>query len=112
MRIIQTLKLKSDPSLIAKYREVHRNVWPEITEGIRSVGITSMEIFINGNTLFMIIDTIDGFNREEAFARLATLPRQSEWEEYVSQFQQAVPGATSGEKWKEAECVFSLGGGC
>ena len=67
-----------------------------------------MEIFINGNTLFMIIDTIDDFNREEAFARLATLPRQAEWEAFVSQFQQADPGASSGEKWKEAERIFTL----
>jgi L-rhamnose mutarotase len=108
MRIIQTLNLLADPELISQYREVHRNVWPEIKEGIRSVGITNMEIFINGNTLFMIIDTIDDFNREEAFARLATLPRQAEWEAFVSKFQQAEPGATSGEKWKEAECVFRL----
>ncbi len=108
MRIIQTLTLKPDPELISQYRAVHQNVWPEIKEGIRSVGITNMEIFINGNTLFMIIDTIDDFNREEAFARLATLPRQAEWEAFVSQFQQADPGASSGEKWKEAERIFTL----
>lgn len=109
MRIIQTLKLKDDPRLIAKYREVHNSVWPEVKAGIREVGITNMEIYINGCTLFMIIDTVDDFDRAVAFARLATLPRQAEWEEYVSQFQESDPGASSGEKWELAECVFSLG---
>jgi L-rhamnose mutarotase len=108
VRIVQTLKLKSNPLLIAEYIDVHMNVWPEIREGIRSVGITNMEIYINGCTCFMIIDTVDDFDREAAFARLATLPRQAEWEEYVAKFQDAVPGSTSGEKWKEAEKVFSL----
>jgi len=108
MRIVQTLSLKKDPDLISKYKEVHKNVWPEIKEGIRAIGITDMGIYINGTTLFMIIDTVDDFDREEAFSRLATLPRQAEWEEFVSQFQETGPDATSGEKWKEAECVFSL----
>jgi L-rhamnose mutarotase len=108
MRIIQTLTLKDDPALIAEYIDTHKRVWPEIMEGIKSVGITNMEIFINGRVLFMIIDTVEGFDREKAFARLATLPRQAEWEEYVSKFQEAAPGSTSGEKWKQAERIFSL----
>ncbi len=108
MRIIQTLTLKDNPDLISRYIDVHKNVWPEIKEGIRSVGITNMEIYINGCTCFMIIDTVDDFDREKAFAKLATLPRQAEWEEYVARFQEVVPGATSGEKWKEAERVFEL----
>ena len=39
------------------------------------------------------------FDWDEAFARLATLPRQEEWETYMSIFQVARPGATSAEKW-------------
>ena len=108
MRIVQTLRLKDDPVLIAEYIEVHRRVWPEIREGIRAVGITNMEIYINGCTLFMIIDTVEDFDRGKAFTRLATLPRQAEWEEYVSRFQDVLPGSTSGEKWREAVRVFKL----
>ena len=33
------------------------------------------------------------FDWDEAFARLATLPRQEEWETYMSIFQVARPGA-------------------
>lgn len=108
MRLVRTLRLRDDPSLIAQYIEVHKSVWPEIQKGIRSVGITGMEIYISGATLFMIIDMADGADPESAFARLATLPRQAEWEEYVSRFQQADKGATSGEKWRDAQRVFTL----
>jgi len=108
MRLVQTLILKDDPALIKEYIDVHKNVWPEVIEGIKSVGITNMEIYINVRTLFMIIDTIEDFDREEAFARLAILPRQKEWEEYVSKFQEVPVGSTSGEKWKTAEKIFSL----
>ena len=108
MRIVQTLNLKSDDDLIAEYINVHRLIWPEVKAGIREVGITNMEIFINGITLFMIIDTVDPFDREAAFAKLATLPRQAEWEEFVARFQDCPTGSSSGEKWKEAERVFKL----
>ena len=48
------------------------------------------------------------FDWDEAFARLATLPRQEEWETYMSIFQGARPGATSAEKWRMMERIFHL----
>lgn len=48
------------------------------------------------------------FDWDEAFARLATLPRQKEWETYMSIFQVARPGATSAEKWRMMERIFHL----
>ncbi len=108
MRIVQTLRLKNDPDLIKEYIDVHRNIWPEIREGILKVGITDMQIFINENVLFMIIDTIDDFDREKAFAKLATLPLQKDWEELVAKFQDCKPGASSGDKWIPAVRIFKL----
>lgn len=48
------------------------------------------------------------FDWDEAFVRLATLPRQEEWETYMSIFQVARPGATSAEKWRMMERIFHL----
>ena len=47
-RYCQTMDLKDDPEMIAKYRECHSKAksWQEIREGIRSVGILEMEIYI------------------------------------------------------------------
>jgi hypothetical protein len=107
-RIIQTLDLVDDPELIRFYREAHREVWPEITEGIRSVGITRMDIFIENTRLVMIMELADGVDRDEAMARLATLPRQAEWEDYVGKCQLCPPGSSSGAKWRPMEQIFAL----
>lgn len=107
-RFIQTLDLVDDPALIEQYLEAHRHVWPEITDGIRAVGIERMDIYRLGNRLVMVLEMPDSVNREEAFARLATLPRQAEWEEFVGRFQQCAPGSDSAAKWKEMTQVFAL----
>ena len=109
-RYCQTMDLKDNPELIAKYRKCHSKVesWPEIRKGIRSVGILEMEIYILGSRLFMIIETPLDFNWETAMDKLSHLPRQAEWEEYVSKFQECVPTSTSAEKWKLMERMFHL----
>lgn len=110
-RIVQTLDLVDNPELISFYVEAHANVWPEITEGIRSVGITAMDIFMLGTRLVMIMELADGIDRDEAMAELATLPRQAEWEEFVGKCQQCAPGSDSGAKWRPMELIFSLATG-
>ena len=109
-RYCQVLKLKDDDALIQKYRAAHskEQFWKEIGDGIRSVGILDMQIFIQGSTLVMIVETPLSFNWDEAMSKLATLPRQQEWENYVAQFQQCDEGATSDEKWKMMERMFYL----
>ena len=109
-RYCQTLDLKDDPELIAEYRKRHteNEAWPEVLQGIRSIGILEMEIYILGNRLFMIVETPLDFDWDESFARLAALPRQEEWETYMSIFQVARPGATSAEKWRMMERMFHL----
>ena len=109
-RFCQTLDLRDNPQLIAEYRLRHQpdSVWSEIIRGIREVGILEMEIYILGTRLFMIVDAPEDFDWTEAMARLATLPRQAEWEEYMSEFQQAEPGQTSDEKWQMMERMLHL----
>ena len=81
-------------------------MWPEIIEGQRQVGIRDMQIFRRGRRLFMIMDTVDDFDFEKDNARLATLPRQAEWEAYVAKFQGADPNAPSTDKWQLMERIF------
>ena len=109
-RFCQTLDLKNNPQLIAMYRKAHseEQAWPEILAGIREVGILEMEIYISGTKLFMIVETPLDFDWTEAMARLAKLPRQEEWEDYVSSFQNAQKGSKSSEKWQLVERMFHL----
>lgn len=109
-RYCKTLKLENNPELIEEYKKVHAPgaAWPEITQGMKEVGIVDMEIYISGNRLFMIMDTVPGFNHDEAMKILAGKPRQAEWEKYVSRFQKTSENATADEKWKLMERIYKL----
>ncbi len=107
-RYCQTLDLKNDPVLIAEYVKRHANIWPEIKAGICEVGILEMQIFLLDTRLFMIVETSLDFDWDNAMSKLATLPRQAEWEEYMSMFQIAAPDASSSEKWKLMDEIFHL----
>ena len=109
-RYCQTMDLKDNPELIAEYVKRHSEAeaWPEIRDGIREVGILEMEIYILGTRLFMIVETPLDFDWDTAMARLAILPRQAEWEAYMSIFQQADATATSAEKWQLMDRMFYL----
>ena len=110
-RYCKVLQLKGDKNLINEYIMVHKSdhIWPEIPKGIREVGIIDMEIWLHGNMAFMIMDTVPDFDHDKAMKKLADLPRQKEWEEYVSQFQQAGDKADTPEKWQPIGRIFRLG---
>lgn len=109
-RYVQTLVLNSDEEAREQYIKYHSKEynWKEIREGIKEVGILEMEIYIFGNRLVMIVDAPEDFDWTNSMARLATLPRQAEWEAFVSQFQGCSPDATSDEKWQMMERMFYL----
>lgn len=109
-RYCQTLDLRDNPELIAEYRKRHskEHAWKEIIAGIREVGILEMEIYILGTRLFMIVETPLDFDWDSAMARLSTLPRQAEWEDYMAEFQLVKEGLSSAEKWQLMERMFHL----
>ncbi|MBQ8098280.1 MAG: L-rhamnose mutarotase [Bacteroidaceae bacterium] len=109
-RYCQTLDLRDDPTLIETYRQLHsrEGVWQETLQAIRAVGILEMEIYLLGTRLFMIVEVPLDFNWDEAMQRMASLPKQKEWEQLTGQYQQAKPGATSDQKWQLMERIFHL----
>ena len=109
-RYCQTLDLRDNPELIAEYRRLHsaEGIWPEIMAGIRAVGILEMEIYLLGTRLFMIVEAPADFDWDSAMQRLATQPRQAEWEALTAKYQLAGAGATSNEKWQLMERIFHL----
>ena len=109
-RYCKTLSLRDDVKLIEDYKKVHAPgaTWPEVTQGMREVGIIDMEIYLLGTHLFMIMDTVPDFDHDRAMDQLAGKPRQSEWEAYVSRFQQTSAEATADEKWQLMERIYKL----
>ena len=109
-RYVQTLELRNDPELIQEYLKWHseEHHWKEIREGIKAVGILEMEIYIRGTRLVMIVDTDEHFDWQTAMNKLATLPRQAEWEAFVARLQGCREDARSDEKWGMMERMFYL----
>jgi L-rhamnose mutarotase len=109
-RYCKTLQLENNAEFIEEYKKLHArgNAWPEITRGMKDVGIIDMEIYLDGTTLFMIMDTEQNFDHDKAMTKLATLPRQSEWEAAVSIFQKTSVSSSAKEKWKLIERIYKL----
>lgn len=109
-RYCQTMDLRNDPQMIEEYVRRHKNgiIWKEVPEGIKSVGILEMEIYIYETKLFMIVETAMDFDWDSAMEKLSTLPRQQEWEDYITFLQTGTTGAKATEKWKRMERIFHL----
>jgi L-rhamnose mutarotase len=105
----QTLDLKDDPELIAQYKQHHQAVWPQVCTSLREVGILGMRIYLLGQRMFMVMQTVDDFNPERDFAHYLELdPKCQEWEDLMGKFQQPLPQAQPGEKWLYMDKVFDL----
>jgi L-rhamnose mutarotase len=107
-RYCLTLDLKDDPQLIAEYEAHHRAVWPEVLQSIKQAGIADMEIYRWGNRLFMVMEVTDDFSFERKAAADAANEKVQAWETLMWKYQQALPGAQPGEKWKKMDIIFSL----
>lgn len=107
-RYCLTLDLKNDTKLIAEYEQYHAAVWPEIIRSIRDAGILDMQIYRQGNRLFMIMETDDSFSFERKQKMDAENNKVQEWERLMWKYQQALPGAAEGEKWMLMNKIFQL----
>ena len=105
----QAIDLTDDPARIDEYLRHHRAVWPEVTDGLRAIGIRSMRIFRGGTRLFMLIETDDGFDPARDYQTYARDPRTRAWDELMRTFQQPAPFARAGEWWTPLEEIFDIG---
>ncbi|KLT64432.1 L-rhamnose mutarotase [Pedobacter sp. BMA] len=103
-----TLDLIDEPSLIAEYRKHHEAIWPEIQESITSAGVLDMEIYLSGSRLFMVMEVGEDFSFERKAKADLENPKVQEWETLMWKYQQALPGAEPGEKWRLMDKIFKL----
>lgn len=106
-RYCLTLDLKDDPLLIAEYENHHKQVSHEILKSIKAAGVESMEIYRVETRMFMIMETVDGFSFEKKALMDAGNPLVQVWENLMSQYQETLPFAKSGEKWVLMNKIFS-----
>ena len=102
------LDLKDDPQSIAEYRMHHQNIWPEVTGGLKAIGVAGLEIYLAGNRLFMILEAGPSFSLEAKTKADLENPCIEEWERLMWKYQQPLPQAKPGEKWLLMERIFRL----
>jgi len=102
------LDLINDENLIEKYKEYHKNVWPEIIKSIKDSNIEELEIYLVANRLFMIMEVNDDFSFDKKAKMDNSNPKVQEWETLMWNFQQKLPFAKEGEKWVLMEEIFKL----
>lgn len=109
MQLANTILLKDDPELIAKYKEYHANVWPEVTDALRKVGVGQMNIYIIGCRLIMVVDTNENYDPEVGFAKFLSMdPKCMEWEILMNDFHDVPEGTPPDQKWQPLENCFHL----
>lgn len=104
----QAIDLADDPARIEEYIRHHRSVWPEVTDGLRAIGIRGMRIFRGGTRLFMLIETDDAFDPARDYQAYARDPRTREWDQLMRTFQRPAPFARDGEWWTSLEEIFDI----
>jgi L-rhamnose mutarotase len=109
MRYCLALDLKDDPELIARYEQLHRDVWPDVIRHIRENGVLSMEIYRLGTRLFMIMETDDAvYDADRMAQRASSDPAVQRWETLMWEMQAPTPWTPSGQKWVPMARIFDL----
>lgn len=101
-----TLDLINDSVLIKAYKGHHKKVWHQIESSIKSAGITSLEIYLIENRLFMIMEVNDSFSFDKKKQMDLENLKVQEWEQLMWKYQQALPSAKKGEKWMLLEKIY------
>jgi L-rhamnose mutarotase len=108
-KIAYTIDLQDDPKLIEEYIEYHRNVWPEVQDGLKSVGLIEMNIYRLGLRMFMVMEVADDFDVATGLpAYLKTHPKCQQWEDMMDKYQSPLPDAKAGEKWSEMHNICRI----
>lgn len=104
-----TVNLKDDAGIVETYTRHHRDVWPEVQDSLRRVGVERMDIYLLGRRLVMIVEMRDGLDYRTAFtSHASSSARVIEWERLMKSLQEPSPDARAGEWWSVMEPVFHL----
>ena len=102
------LHLKNDSSLIGKYIEHHKNVWPDVLKALSESGSEDMKIFIQGTTLCMYSTVKDDYDPQKADEIYNKYPITLKWEDLMQTFQEQLPDSDNNEWWCSMKEIFNF----
>ena len=102
-RFGQVIRLQ--PGVLARYKEYHAKVWPEVLDTIRRCHIRNYSIYHHEGTLFAYFEYV-GTDFAADMARMAEDPKTQEWWAIMKPMQSPMPTRAPGEWWCGMEEVF------
>jgi L-rhamnose mutarotase len=107
------LDLKDDAAVIERYKHWHRpgGPPPEVTRSLRDAGIVSLDIYLIGNRLFMIMDSDPNAPASTTSTDDSANAHVQAWEALMGELQQDLPFPKRGSgagKWRLLEHIYSL----
>lgn len=104
-RIAFQLRLK--PNKVEEYDRVHKQVWPELLQELKSFGVREYSIFRRNQQLVLYL-------RVQDFDRLLTQLAASEinlkWQGYVKDLFEIIPDIKEGETFAMMHEIFYMSG--
>lgn len=101
-----------DPERIAEYRELHDNIWPEISGMIKTCNLENYSIhlreFPDGAFYLFSYYEYTGNDFEADMARMDAHPKTKEWLARCEPCQLPLANREEGEWWASMEEVFHL----
>jgi len=97
--------IRLDPGQIERYKEYHRNVWPEVLAAIRRSNIRNYSIFLKDDCLFGYYE-YHGSDYDTDIANIAADPKTKEWWSIMMPMQRPLDTRRAEEWWAEMEEVF------
>jgi L-rhamnose mutarotase len=99
--------LKVRPDKIREYTELHRAVWPEMTEALRRRGWRRYSLFMREDgLLFGYFETPESF--QSALAGMSQEPINRKWQEFVASCFENLEGSHADQSMQELVEVFHL----
>lgn len=97
--------IKIKPEMIAQYKELHANPWPEVMEQISKSNIRNYSIYLKDDYLFGYFEYV-GDDFEGDMARMAEDSVTREWWKMTDPCQIPLDSRKEGEWWANMEEVF------
>ena len=105
MRVASVIGLPAEN--VARYEELHANVWPGVLERLRASHITNYSIYRHGDLLFSYFE-YSGDDYDADSAAIAADPTTQEWWAVCEPLQRPLEDRADGEWWKQLPEVFHL----
>ena len=97
--------IKLKPSKLDEYRELHKNIWPEVAKTITECNIRNYSIYHKDGFLFSYLEYI-GKDFKKDMEKMAADPITQKWWDVCKPMQIPLDTRNEGEWWAEMEEVF------